>query len=49
MSGALQRLRYLISGAIASIPACDGAGSLRELIHAEERRLVPPELSRRVA
>jgi geranylgeranyl diphosphate synthase type II len=49
MSGALQRLRLLISGAIESIPACDGAGSLRELIHAEERRLVPPELSRRVA
>jgi geranylgeranyl diphosphate synthase type II len=49
MTGALQRLRYLISSAMESIPACDGAGSLRELIHAEERRLVPPELSRRVA
>jgi geranylgeranyl diphosphate synthase type II len=49
MGGALQRLRSLISASIEAIPACDGAGSLRELIHAEARRLVPPELSRRVA
>ena len=49
MSGALQRLEWLITSAIDSIPACDGSGSLRDLIHAEARRLVPPELSRRVA
>jgi geranylgeranyl diphosphate synthase type II len=49
MGGALQRLRGLITNAIDAIPACDGAGSLRDLIHAEARRLVPPELSRRVA
>ena len=49
MSGALQRLEWLIRSAIDAIPACDGAGPLRDLIHAEARRLVPPELSRRVA
>ena len=49
MGGALQRLRSLITASIEAIPACDGAGALRDLIHAESRRLVPPELSRRVA
>lgn len=48
-AGALHRLRYLIGSALEAIPPCDGTEDLRQLIHAEARRLVPAELARRVA
>jgi geranylgeranyl diphosphate synthase type II len=48
-AGALKRLRYLIASSIEAIPPCDGTYDLRQLIHAEARRLVPAEIARRVA
>jgi geranylgeranyl diphosphate synthase type II len=48
-AGALKRLRYLIASSIEAIPPCDGTDDLRQLIHAEARRLVPAEIARRVA
>jgi geranylgeranyl diphosphate synthase type II len=49
LAGALDRLKLLITNAIDAVPQCDGAASLYELIRAESRRLVPANLSRRVA
>ena len=49
VKGAIQRLRSLVSNSLDAVPSCKGACMLHELIQAESRRLVPPELSRRVA
>jgi len=44
MSGAIQRLGNLVSGAIASIPDCPGAAGLRAIIVMESQGLLPKEL-----
>jgi geranylgeranyl diphosphate synthase type II len=41
MHGALQRLEYLVAGAIDSIPACPGADELRAIIMTEAAGLLP--------
>ena len=47
--GAVQYLEDLAAAAAAAIPACQGIGDLRKVIHSEARRLVPKELSLRAA
>jgi len=47
--GALVRLEALVNDAVTSIPPCPGADDLRKLIRAEVLRLLPEELSQRVA
>ena len=49
LSGAIQHFDQLISYANASIPACRGSAQLRTLLRHESKRLVPVELTRRVA
>ena len=49
LSGAIQHFDQLISYASASIPACRGSAQLRTLLRQESKRLVPVELTRRVA
>jgi geranylgeranyl diphosphate synthase, type II len=49
LDGAVRRLRYLVSSAMDAVPPCDGAAHLHDLIRGEACRLVPAELSRRVA
>jgi geranylgeranyl diphosphate synthase type II len=49
LDGALQRLRHLVEGAIASIPSCPGAEELRRHIIFEAESLVPQEVARRAA
>ncbi|MBK1700646.1 polyprenyl synthetase family protein [Thiococcus pfennigii] len=49
LAGAVARLEELVAGAVAAIPPCPGAEDLRKLIRAEVLRLLPKELSRRVA
>jgi geranylgeranyl diphosphate synthase type II len=49
IEGAIARLDYLVSGALASIPACPGADELRLLIQQEADGLLPVELQRRAA
>ncbi|AGA91699.1 geranylgeranyl pyrophosphate synthase [Thioflavicoccus mobilis 8321] len=49
VAGAMERLEALVAGAVAAIPSCPGAEDLRKLIRAEVLRLLPKELSRRVA
>lgn len=44
VAGAVARLDTLVRDAIASIPACRGAGALRELVRHEAQRLVPKSL-----
>ncbi len=49
LSGAIQHFDQLIAYASASIPACRGSAQLRTLVRMESKRLVPVELTRRVA
>lgn len=49
MSGALKRLRDLVDAAADSVPACAGAGMLRQLVHAQSARLMPDSLARTLA
>ncbi len=49
LGGAIQYFDQLIGYASASIPACRGSAQLRTLVRLEARRLVPIELTRRVA
>lgn len=49
LSGAIQHFDQLIAYASASIPACRGSAQLRTLLRQESKRLVPVELTRRVA
>ncbi len=49
VEGAAQRLKSLLSEAIASIPDCPGQAQLRNVILAESTRFVPKELARRAA
>ena len=45
LPGAVARLAFLVDQAIASIPACDGAGALKALVQHEAKRLLPKSLS----
>ena len=49
LSGAILHFDQLIAYASASIPACRGSAQLRTLLRQESKRLVPVELTRRVA
>ncbi len=49
VSGAVEQLQNLVGAAIEAIPDCPGAGSLRELIGGEVKRLVPKKLARSAA
>jgi geranylgeranyl diphosphate synthase type II len=49
VDGALRRLDELAAEAVAAIPACPGASDLRALTMLETRRLLPKDMSRRVA
>ena len=49
VDGALQRLDELAAEAVAAIPPCPGAADLRTLTMLETRRLLPKDMSRRVA
>ncbi|XBQ16975.1 MAG: polyprenyl synthetase family protein [Oceanicaulis sp.] len=43
--GAVARLKALVGEAAESVPECDGADALRELVCAQAKRLVPKNLS----
>ena len=43
--GAVDRLKNLVKDAAASVPECDGADALRELVCAQAKRLVPKNLA----
>ena len=45
LPGAVARLETLVAEAVASIPSCRGAPSLRALVNAEARRLLPKSLT----
>jgi geranylgeranyl diphosphate synthase type II len=49
LGGAIQRLEFLVGGAVEAIPRCPGVGDLRALIAAEAKRLMPRDLSRSAA
>ncbi len=49
LSGAIQYFDQLIGYASASIPSCRGSAQLRTLVRAEAKRLVPVEMTRRIA
>jgi geranylgeranyl diphosphate synthase type II len=49
LNGAIQLFDQLISYASASIPSCRGSAQLRTLIRMESKRLVPPEMTRKLA
>jgi geranylgeranyl diphosphate synthase type II len=49
LAGAIDRLEDLAAGAVAAVPDCPGAASLRAHILSETRRLLPKELSRHAA
>lgn len=49
LDGALRRLRRLVEEAVASIPACDGAEELRELVMLQAKRLTPKHLAQSAA
>jgi len=49
LSGAIQLFDQLIAYASASIPSCRGSAQLRTLLRMESRRLVPPEMTRKLA
>ncbi len=49
LEGAIDRLEELAQGAVAAVPPCPGAHSLRAHILTETRRLLPKELSRHAA
>lgn len=45
LSGAVERLGQLVDQAIASIPPCKGADSLKALVQSEAKRLLPKSLA----
>jgi geranylgeranyl diphosphate synthase type II len=45
VEGALSRLKTLVSEAADAVPECDGADSLRALVCAQAKRLVPKNLA----
>ena len=47
--GAYHRLKDLVAEAVDSIPACDGAQALRDLVRLQATRLAPKQLSRSAA
>ncbi len=49
LDGAMARLRSLIAEAIESIPDCDGADVLRDLVLLQAKRLVPKNLAQSAA
>ncbi len=49
LSGAIQHFDQLIAAASAAIPSCRGSAQLRTLVRLEAKRLVPLELTRRLA
>lgn len=49
LTGAIQLFDQLIGYASASIPSCRGSAQLRTLIRMESKRLVPPEMTRKLA
>ena len=49
LTGAIQLFDQLIAYASASIPACRGSAQLRTLLRMESKRLVPPEMTRKIA
>jgi len=49
LAGAIERLEDLAAGAVAAVPPCPGAASLRAHILTETRRLLPKELARHAA
>ncbi len=49
LSGAIQLFDKLIAYASASIPSCRGSAQLRTLVRMEAKRLVPHELTRKLA
>ncbi len=48
LTGAIQLFDQLIAYASASIPSCRGSAQLRTLLRMESKRLVPPELTRKL-
>lgn len=44
--GAIMHLRELVDDAADAVPTCPGAGTLRELVHAQAARLMPDSLVR---
>jgi geranylgeranyl diphosphate synthase type II len=49
VQGAVERLRALVQEAVAAVPACPGAATLRALIMMESQRLMSKGLGRRAA
>jgi len=49
LQGAYQRLKSLVGEAVDSIPACDGAQALRDLVQLQATRLAPKSLTRSAA
>jgi geranylgeranyl diphosphate synthase type II len=49
LSGAIQLFDQLIMYASSSIPSCRGSAQLRTLLRMESKRLVPPEMTRKIA
>lgn len=49
LCGAIQHFDQLIASASAAIPGCRGSAQLRTLVRMEAKRLVPVELTRRLA
>lgn len=49
IKGAYELLQSLVAEAIAAVPPCEGAESLRDLVRAQAVRLVPKQLARSAA
>jgi geranylgeranyl diphosphate synthase, type II len=49
LKGSVERLKDLLSAAIAAIPPCDGAVELRQIILAESARFMPKGVETRAA
>lgn len=49
VDGSVQRLKQLVAEGIESIPKCDGAAELKDLIVVETKRFLPSGLARRAA
>ena len=49
LKGAYARLEALVDEAVAAIPACDGARSLKDLVQMQAMRLAPKQLARSAA
>jgi len=48
VDGAVQRVRDILSGAIASIPSCPGEAALAQLVQATSKKLIPTSKLKRV-